>query len=154
MAATETHPRLAPREVKRLLPDLYTAVSAVGASAKAAGLESELIELVYLRSSQINGCAYCVDMHADSLRGLGVSQQKIDLAFAWDEAGIFSEREQAALAWAETLTLIAQDHVPLAKYEAARAVFSDLELAGLTAAISGINVWNRIAVTYRYVPGT
>jgi len=154
MTATATHPRLAPREVKKLLPDLYPAVSAVTASAKAAGLEPELIELVYLRSSQINGCAYCVDMHADALRGMGVPQQKIDLAFAWEEAGIFSEREQAALAWAETLTLIAQDHVPLAKYDAVHAVFSELEVAGLTTAIAGINVWNRIAVTYRYVPGT
>jgi AhpD family alkylhydroperoxidase len=154
MTATEAHPRLAPREVKKLVPDLYPAVSAVTASAKAAGLEPELIELVYLRSSQLNGCAYCIDMHTDALREMGVSQKKIDLAIAWEEAGIFSDREAAALAWAETLTLIAHDHVPLAKYEAVHAVFSELEVAGLTAAIAGINVWNRIAVTYRYVPGT
>ncbi|MGH2549480.1 MAG: carboxymuconolactone decarboxylase family protein, partial [Thermomicrobiales bacterium] len=91
-------------------------------------------------------------MHSTSLREMGYAEAKITLAVTWEEAGIFSEREQAALSWAETITLIAQDHVPAAKYDAARAVFSELELAGLTTAIAAMNVWNRIAVTFRYAP--
>ncbi|CAN5465821.1 carboxymuconolactone decarboxylase family protein [soil metagenome] len=152
MTATTTNERLSARNFKKHLPGMVPATVALGASIAPAGLEPELIELVNLRTSQINGCAYCVQMHTEELRGMGVSQAKLTLVVAWEEAGIFSEREQAALSWAETITLIAQDHVPAAKYEAARAVFSELELVGLTTAIAAMNVWNRIAVTFRYAP--
>jgi AhpD family alkylhydroperoxidase len=144
--------RLARHDVKKLLPNLTPAVVALGESGEPAGLEEELIGLINLRASQINGCAYCVHMHIGELQELGVPQAKINLVVAWEEAGIFSEREQAALAWTEALTLIAETHVPDRAYEAARSVFSDLEMVGLTAAISTINVWNRIAVTFRYPP--
>ncbi len=110
------------------------------------------IELINLRVSQINGCAYCVQYHISNLQELGVAPAKVNLTVAWEEAGIFSEREEAAFAWAEALTLIAETHVPDAAYEAARLVFSELELAGLTAVICAINSWNRIAVTFRYTP--
>jgi AhpD family alkylhydroperoxidase len=152
MTATQTHERLSGRSFKQYLPDMGTAMAALSGSIAPANLEPDLIELVCLRTSQINGCAYCVQMHTEKLREMGVPQAKLTLAVTWEEAGIFSEREQAALSWAETVTLIAQDHIPMAKYEAARAVFSDLELAGLTTAIAAMNVWNRIAVTFRYAP--
>jgi AhpD family alkylhydroperoxidase len=152
MTATGTQTRIAGRDVKKYLPAMGPAISALSDSIAPAGLDPELIELVNLRTSQINGCAYCVQYHTENLREMGVSQAKLTLVVAWEEAGIFSEREQAALSWAETVTLIAQDHVPAARYEEARAVFSELELVALTAAIAAMNVWNRIAVTFRYAP--
>jgi AhpD family alkylhydroperoxidase len=144
--------RLTGRDVKKLLPEMYPAVVALGKSADAAGLEPALIGLVNLRASQINGCAYCVQMHIVELQELGFPQEKINLVVAWQEAGIFSEREEAALAFTEALTLIAETHVPDETYEAASSVFSGTELVGLTAAISTINVWNRISVTFRFPP--
>jgi AhpD family alkylhydroperoxidase len=148
----QTHTRLESRDLKRLLPDLYPAVRALEAAVEPAGLEPDLLMLVYLRASQINGCAYCVQLHTATGRELGIPDAKLKLTVTWREAGIFSGREQAALAWTEELTLIAHGHVPDAAYDAAREVFTELELAGLTAAIAKINVWNRIAVTYRYAP--
>ncbi|MCJ0766156.1 carboxymuconolactone decarboxylase family protein [Variovorax terrae] len=118
-----------------------------------SGLEDVLVELVYLRVSQINGCAYCLDMHTRDLTKKGVSVQKLALVQAWSEAGsIFSAREQAALAWAETVTLVAQTHVPDAAFEAAAAVFSEKELADLTMAISLMNAYNRLAISFRREP--
>lgn len=152
MTATQSQTRIPGRDVKKFLPGMAPAIEALSDSIAPAGLEPELIELVYLRTSQINGCAYCVQYHTSNLREMSVSEAKRTLVVTWEEAGIFSEREQAALSWAETVTLIAHDHVPLAKYEAARAVFSEFELVGLTTAIAAMNVWNRIAVTFRYAP--
>jgi AhpD family alkylhydroperoxidase len=151
-APTQTRTRLESRDVKRHLPGFYPAVVALNDVAKDSGLEPELIELVNLRASQINGCAYCVQYHTQNGRELGIPQEKLTLVVAWEEAGIFSTREEAALAWTETLTLIAETHVPDAAYAAVREVFSEQEVVWLTAAISAINVWNRIAVTFRYVP--
>ena len=148
----QTRTRLEARDLKKLAPGLYPAVNALDAAASETGVEPELIELINLRVSQINGCAYCVHYHTHHGRGMGIPDAKLTLVVTWEEAGIFSEREEAALAWAEALTLIAATHVPDAAYEAAQAVFSEQELAGLTTAVIAINAWNRISVSYRYAP--
>lgn len=149
---TLTQQRLTSADVKKHLPAMYAAANALSDAVEGSGLEPELVELVNLRVSQINGCAYCVQYHTGNLRSLGVSEAKQTLVVAWEEAGIFSEREQAALRWAEAVTLLAGDHVPDAAYAAASSVFSDKELVGLTAAIGAINFWNRLGVTFRYPP--
>ena len=118
-----------------------------------SGLEDILVELVYLRVSQINGCAYCLDMHTRDLSKKGVSVQKLALVQAWHEAGhLFSDREQAALAWAESVTRVADTHVPDDVFEATAAVFSEKELADLTMAISLMNAFNRLAISFRRAP--
>lgn len=151
MPATKP-PRITSATVKKHLPEFYKAASAMSASITASGLDPELAELVYLRVSQINGCAYCIHMHNTSLEAMGVSETKRSLVVAWEEAGIFSEREEAAFRWAEAVTLLVVDHVPDDVYAAARAEFSEEELAQLTAAVCIINVWNRLAVPFRYAP--
>ena len=147
-----SHARMEKSVLWSLLPKTREAVIALRATADGAGLEPELLELVNLRCSQINGCAWCVQYHFDHLQKLGTAPAKINQVVTWSEAGIFSEREEAALAWAETLTLLAETHVPDAAYDAARAVFSEHELAGLTVAVATINVWNRFNVAYRFPP--
>jgi AhpD family alkylhydroperoxidase len=150
MIATKT--RIESRDVKKFAPGFGPAIVALAKSADPAELEPELVNLIYLRVSQINGCAYCVQSHISDLQEMNVAPAKINLVVAWEESGIFSEREEAAFAWAEALTLIAETHVPDAAYEAVRTVFSEREIVGLTAAICAINSWNRMAVTFRYAP--
>ncbi|MCJ2056718.1 carboxymuconolactone decarboxylase family protein [Methylobacterium sp. J-048] len=117
------------------------------------GLPASLIELVYLRISQINNCAYCLDMHTRALIEKGETPQKLALAQAWAEAGaVFSARERAALAWAETVTRVAQTNVPDSDYEAARSAFDEKELVDLTIAISLMNAYNRMAISFRNPP--
>jgi AhpD family alkylhydroperoxidase len=145
-------PRMDSSVFRSMMPKTRDAVIALGATANDADLEPELLELVHLRCSQINGCAWCVQYHIGHLQKLGMAPAKINLVVAWPEAGIFSEREEAALAWAESLTLLAETHVPDAAYDAARAVFSEHELACLTVAVATINVWNRFNVAYRFPP--
>lgn len=117
------------------------------------GLDEVLLELVYLRISQINGCAYCLDMHTRSLVSRGVGTEKLALVQAWQEAGnLFSDREQAALAWAETVTRVAQTGVPDAEFETARRLFDEKELADLTMAIGLMNAYNRLAISFRRIP--
>jgi AhpD family alkylhydroperoxidase len=149
-----SHTRLESAAVKRHLPALYPAITALDAAAHSSGLEPELIELVNLRASHINGCAYCVQYHIANGREMGIPDAKLTLVAVWEEAGIFSPREQAALAWTETLTRIAETHVPDAAWEAVREVFTEQEVVALTAAIATINVWNRISVPFRYAPAT
>ena len=118
-----------------------------------SGLDAALVELVYLRISQINNCAFCLDMHTRDLIGKGVSFEKIALVQAWEEAGgLFSEQERAALAWAETVTRVAETNVPDKAYEAARAVFEEKELVALTIAIGLMNSYNRLAISFRAPP--
>lgn len=118
-----------------------------------SGLDDTLVDLVYLRVSQINGCAYCLDMHTRDLLKRGVTPARLALVQAWHEAGaMFSERERAALAWAETVTLVAQTHVPDEAFHAAAAVFSEKELADLTMAIGLMNAFNRLAISFRREP--
>ena len=117
-------------------------------------LYPKLLELVKLRASLINGCAYCVDMHTKVARSLGETEQRLDDVSLWREAPFYSERERAALAWTEGVTLVSVDHVPDAVYERARQHFDENELVALTAAVVAINGWNRLAIAFRTVPGT
>jgi AhpD family alkylhydroperoxidase len=117
------------------------------------GLPQKLLDLVRLRVSQINGCAYCLDMHSKDLRAAGESEQRLYLLHAWRETPFYTDRERAALAWAETVTNVAEDHVPDEDYEQARSQFSEEELVNLTLAIVAINGWNRLNISFRTVPG-
>ncbi|MGY6119493.1 carboxymuconolactone decarboxylase family protein [Paraburkholderia strydomiana] len=118
-----------------------------------SGLSPVLVDLVYLRVSQINNCAYCLDMHTRDLLKKGVKVEKLALLQAWAEAGnLFDERERAALAWAESVTRVAQTGVPDEAYEAARAVFDERELVDLTIAIGLMNTYNRMAISFRNTP--
>ncbi len=118
------------------------------------GLEPSLRELVKLRASQINGCAYCIDMHTKDARARGETEQRLYLLDAWREAPFYSDRERAALAWTEAVTLITDGHAPDEVFEQARKHFTDQELADLTLAIAAINAWNRLSIGFRAVPGT
>ena len=118
-----------------------------------SGLDVRLLELIKLRSSQINGCAYCVDMHSKNLRADGETNERIDGVAVWRETPFYSERERSALEWAEALTLVAVDHVPDEVFERVKKQFSDAELVNLTLAVTMINTWNRFGVAFRSVPG-
>ncbi len=120
---------------------------------KQSKLEPALIELVKIRASQINGCSYCIDMHSKDARAEGETEQRIYALSAWEETPFFTDRERAALALTEAITLVGQGHVPDAVYEKASKSFSEEELVNLTLAIITINGWNRIAITFRMVPG-
>jgi AhpD family alkylhydroperoxidase len=119
-----------------------------------SGLEPSLLELVKLRASQINGCAYCLDMHSKDARAHGETEQRLYALSAWRETPFYAERERAALAWTEAVTLIADGHVPDAVYDEVREHFTDQELVNLTLAVVAINGWNRLAISFRAVPGT
>ena len=118
----------------------------------ASGLEPSLLELVKLRASQINGCAFCLDMHARDARKMGESEERIYMLDAWRESPLYSDRERAALAWTESLTLVAATRAPDADYAMVKAAFSDEEQVKLTMAIVTINAWNRLNVAFRTVP--
>jgi AhpD family alkylhydroperoxidase len=118
-----------------------------------SGLEPLLQELVKLRASQVNGCAYCIDMHSKDARALGETEQRIYALDAWRETSFYSERERAALAWTESVTRIGDAHVPDAVYEEARRQFSDQELVRLTMAVVAINGWNRWCIAFQVPPG-
>ena len=119
-----------------------------------SGLEHSLIELVKTRVSQINGCAYCIDMHTKDARAAGETEQRLYLLNAWPEAPCYTERERAALAWTEAVTLVADGHVPDHVYAEVRPHFGEKELADLTLAVAYINAWNRLSIAARLVPGT
>jgi AhpD family alkylhydroperoxidase len=120
----------------------------------SAGLETNLIHLIKLRASQVNGCAYCIDMHWKDLRAAGETEQRLYGLDAWVEAPYYTDRERAALAWTEALTLITEGHASDAAYDAARAHFNEKELADLTLAIATINAWNRLAIAARSPAGS
>jgi len=113
-----------------------------------------LLHLIRLRASQINGCAYCLDMHWKDLRAIGESEQRMYSLDAWEESPFYSDRERAALAWAEAVTRVSETHVPDAVYEEAKKQFSGKELADLTVAVATINMWNRLLIAGRATPGT
>lgn len=135
-------------------PEAIQAMRALEDYVKDCGLETSLIELVKTRASQINGCAFCVHMHTRDARAAGESEERLYLLSAWRESPLYSARERAALAWTESLTLVAQTHAPDADYEAARAAFGEEELVKLTLLIGAINVWNRIAIGFRSIHPT
>lgn len=146
-----SHAREEYSDFQVLAPDAYESVLALGGFAAKAGLDKSLLELIKLRASQINGCAFCVQHHIIQAERLGVPVDKLNLVVVWREAPQFSSRERAALAWTEALTLLTagvSDEV----YEQARAEFSDKELTYLTSAVASINVWNRFGVAYRWTP--
>jgi AhpD family alkylhydroperoxidase len=118
-----------------------------------SALEKSLTELVRLRASQINGCAYCVDMHTSDARKGGETERRLATVVVWRETPFFTDRERAALEWTEALTLVSQDHVPDAVWHAVRPHFSDEELVDLTLLVSAINAWNRFAISFRKLPG-
>jgi AhpD family alkylhydroperoxidase len=134
-------------------PQGYRAMLALSRYAEECDLEPLLLELVRMRASQINGCAYCLDMHSKDARALGETEQRLYALNAWRETPFYSPRERAALLWTEELTLISQGHVPDAVYEEARQHFSEQELVDLTLAIVVINGWNRLAISFRSQPG-
>lgn len=134
-------------------PGLMQAMGGLERHLAECGLEPGLLHLVKLRASQINGCAYCVDMHSLDLRAVGETEQRIYALPVWQETPFFTERERAALLWTEKVTLIALDHVPDEVYEQVRPHFTDAELANLTLAIATINAWNRLAISFRSEPG-
>ena len=120
---------------------------------KQSKLESALVQLVKLRASQINGCAYCIDLHSKDALEEGETEQRLYALSAWEETPFFTERERAALTLTEAITLVSEDHVPDAVYEKVEKSFSEEELVNLTLAIITINAWNRLAITFRMVPG-
>ncbi len=141
-------------DYKTVAPDGYRAMSTLEVYARRSGLEAPLLELVKLRASQINGCAFCLDMHTKDARAHGESEQRLYTLAAWHETPFFTERERAALAWTEAVTRVADTHVPDDAYEAVRKHFTDKELVDLTFAIVAINGWNRLAIAFRTVPGS
>jgi AhpD family alkylhydroperoxidase len=135
-------------------PRGYRALAAFSSAVGESGLEPLLLELVRMRASQINGCAYCLDMHSKDARAQGESEQRLYGLDAWREAPYYTARERAALRWTEEITLISQSHASDAAYAEAREHFSDAELAELTLAIVAINSWNRLAIGFRTEPGS
>src|ERR1700720_1010296 len=146
-----SHAHSEPNDFKALAPDAYDIVSALGQAAGKAGIDRQLLELIKLRASQINGCAFCVQFHILQGESLGISADKLNLVVVWREATLFSSRERAALAWTEALTLVTggvSDEV----YAMASVEFSEQERAYLSSAVASINVWNRLGVAYRWSP--
>ncbi|MCB1246333.1 MAG: carboxymuconolactone decarboxylase family protein [Acidimicrobiia bacterium] len=142
--------RLVPRQVA---PGAYRALSEVQKYVDGCGLEHRLIELVKLRASQINGCAWCIDMHTKDARSAGETEQRLYLLSAWRECSFYTDRERAALAWTEAVTTIADGEVPDDVYDAALTAFSEEGLVDLNVAVIAINSWNRMNVPFRVPPG-
>ena len=138
-------------DFRKASPQGGKAMGELHAFVHRCGLEHSLLELVKLRASQINGCAHCIDMHTKELRAASESEQRLYLLNAWEESPFYNDRERAALAWTEALTLITEGHAPDEVYEQARAQFSEEELANLTLAIITINGWNRFAIAFRAI---
>jgi AhpD family alkylhydroperoxidase len=139
-------------DVARVGQDAYKAMLGLQAYVNASGLEQSLLELVKIRASQINACAFCLHMHTRDARKAGESQERLDVLAAWREAPLFTDRERAALAWTESVTRVADTHIPDDVYETARADFSEQELVDLTMAVVAINGWNRLLVAFRVPP--
>ena len=139
---------------KSVAPSAYRAMAGLEAYLRECSLEKPLRELVKLKASQINGCAFCIDMHSKDARAGGETEQRLYALSAWRETPFFSDRERAALAWTEAVTMVGQTHVPDEVYEQARAHFDEKELVDLTLAVVAINGWNRLAVSFRSVPGS
>lgn len=144
-------PRL---DASKVSPDAYRAIMGLELYVRHSGLESSLIELIKLRASYMNGCAYCVDMHSKDARVEGETEQRIYAVPVWRETPFYSDRERAALAFTEAVTAIGQAGVPDDVYDEAKRFFSQDELVKLTMAIVTINAWNRVAITFRTEPGT
>src|ERR1700691_4105106 len=143
-----SHARSEYKDFMAMAPDAYETVAALGHAAAKAGIDRQLLELIKLRASQINGCAFCVQFHILQSERLGIAADKLNLVVVWRESPVFSARERAALAWTEALTLLTQG-VSDEVYAQASAEFSERELAYLSSAVASINAWNRLGVAYR-----
>ena len=139
-------------DFERVAPAARAALTALSKAATDAGLDKALVELIKVRASQINGCAFCLQYHLPLARKAGVTQTRLDLVAAWREAGIFTPTEMAALAWTEALTAITPTGISDEIYGAATEAFDQAQLAALTSAVVSINAWNRIAIAYRFTP--
>jgi AhpD family alkylhydroperoxidase len=138
----------------KVAPLAYHAMLGLEKYLHECGLEEKLLHLIKLRASQINGCAYCLDMHWKDLKAAGESDQRMYSLDAWHECPYYTERERAALAWTDAVTRVADTHVPDEIYQQAKQQFSEKELADLTFAVAAINAWNRLAIAGRTTPGT
>ncbi len=138
----------------KVAPLAYHAMLGLEKYLHECGLEEGLLHLIKLRASQINGCAYCLDMHWKDLRAIGETEQRLYSLDAWQECPYYTDRERAALAWTDAVTRVADTHVPDEIYERVRKQFSEKELADLTLAVATINAWNRLAISGRTTPGT
>jgi len=142
-------------DVQKIAPEAVKAVLQLQAYINNhSGLDHTLLNLVWLRASQINGCAWCIDMHTKDARALGETEQRLYLLNAWREAPFYSDRERAALEWTEAVTLVAKDHVPDEVYEHVKKHFNEKDLVNLTLAITQINTWNRLNVAFRNIAGS
>ncbi|TAM86449.1 carboxymuconolactone decarboxylase family protein [bacterium] len=135
-------------------PTAFSAMINLETTVRKSGLPASLLELVKMRASMMNGCAYCLDMHSKDARAGGESEQRLYALSAWRETPFYTDRERAALAWTEALTLVSESHVPDDIYEEVRKQFSEEEMVALTLAIIAINGWNRLAIGFRTEPGT
>ena len=140
-------------DLMRVTPGIVQSMLGLERQVRHAGFDSKLLDLVRMRASQINGCAYCLDMHSKDARANGETEQRLYGLHAWRETPYYSARERAALEWTETLTLVAETHVPDEVYERVREQFSEDELVHLSLAIVAINGWNRLNIAARTVPG-
>jgi len=141
-------------KLQNVNPGAYKAMLGLESYLRQCGLDAKLLDLVKLRASQINGCAYCIDMHWKDLRAAGETEQRLYGLDAWRESPYYTERERAALAWAEAVTLVTDGHVPDDVFEQARRQFNKDELANLTLGIVAINGWNRLSIAFRTEAGT
>ena len=139
---------------EKVAPEAIQAMRKVEEYVRSSGLERSLLELVKLRASEMNGCAYCVDMHTKNARSQGESEQRLYAVVAWRDAPFFTERERAALAWTEAVTWVSWQHVPDDVYQTVRQHFSEKELLDLTMAVIAINGWNRLSIAFRREAGT
>lgn len=139
-------------EWAKQVPEAYKAMVGLEQALAKSGLESSLLELIRLRASQINGCAFCVNMHANDARKAGETEARLQTLVVWQETNFFSERERAALAWVESLTELAERHAPQHQFDALREHFSEAEIVNLTLAIATINAWNRFGVGFAMMP--
>ena len=144
-----THERLS---APKVAPDGYKALSGVETYLRHCGLERPLVELLKMRASQINGCAYCLDMHSRDARRAGETEQRLYLLDAWQESSLYTPRERAALEWTEAVTRVADTHAPDAVYDALRPHFTEKEIVDLTILVGMINLWNRLAIGLRNQP--
>jgi len=138
----------------KVAPDVYKAMLVLDREVNNSGLENSLLDLVKIRASQLNGCAYCIDLYAKEARARGEHEQRIYELDAWRETTFYTDRENAGLAWTEAVTLLSVGHVPEEVYAEARRQFNDSELVNLTLDVVTINGWNRLSIAFRSVPGT
>jgi len=150
--AEAVEPRVDWKKFQELAPEFAIGMTAIKKALEKSGVEPEIRELVKIRASQLNGCAFCVQFHLNDARKLNIAAEKLDLLAAWREAGIYSARERSALEWTERVTLLAQHSVDDEEYARVQEQFDERDLTLLTVAISQINAWNRIAAPFRFTP--